>query len=84
MIEANEVHKRVAKALSDQWNVGIDECTLEASFTKDLGADSLDVVVGVMCIEEEFGLCIMDEDAEKFYTVGDMVTYVTKELEAKP
>jgi acyl carrier protein len=53
-----------------------DEVTSEAKFIEDLGADSLDTVELVMAFEEEFGLEIPDEDAEKIATVGDAVTYI--------
>ena len=61
--------------------LGVDEAdiTREASFTNDLGADSLDTVELIMEFEKEFDLTIPDEDAEKISTVGDAVTY----LEAK-
>ena len=61
--------------------LGVDEADInhEASFTNDLGADSLDIVELVMEFEKQFGVTIPDEDAEKISTVGDAVTY----LEAK-
>jgi acyl carrier protein len=58
--------------------LGVDEADVvhEASFTNDLGADSLDIVELVMEFEKEFGINIPDEDAEKISTVGDAVTYM--------
>ena len=53
-----------------------DEVTLEASFTDDLGADSLDIVELVMAFEEEFGIEIPDEDAEKITRVKEAVDYI--------
>lgn len=50
--------------------------TLEASITKDLGADSLDVIELIMALEDEFGLEISDEDAETITTVGQAIDYV--------
>ena len=59
--------------------LGVDEAqvTTEASFTNDLGADSLDTVELVMEFEKAFNLQIPDEDAEKISTVGDAVKYIT-------
>jgi acyl carrier protein len=58
--------------------LGVDESavTPEASFIDDLGADSLDTVELVMALEEEFGIEIPDEDAEKIQTVGDAIKYI--------
>ena len=53
-----------------------DEVTAEASFTEDLGADSLDIVELVMAFEEEFGIEIPDEDAEKIGRVKEAVSYI--------
>ena len=53
-----------------------DEVTPEASFVEDLGADSLDTVELVMALEEEFGIEIPDEDAEKILTVGKALDYI--------
>lgn len=68
--------ERVKGIVVDQLNVAPDEVTAEASFIEDLGADSLDVVELVMALEEEFGISIADEDAEKIVTVGDAVKYI--------
>lgn len=59
-------------------NLGVDEeeVTAEASFVEDLGADSLDVVELVMAFEEQFGIEIPDEDAEKIATVQQAVDYI--------
>ncbi len=58
--------------------LGVDESAVvpEASFIDDLGADSLDTVELVMALEEEFGIEIPDEDAEKIQTVGDVIKYI--------
>jgi len=56
--------------------MGIEEVPSEASFLEDLGADSLDVVELIMQMEEEFGIQIPDEDAEKIKTVQDAITYI--------
>ncbi len=55
----------------------------EASFVDDLGADSLDTVELVMALEEEFGIEIPDEDAEKIQTVGDAIRYIDEKAGSK-
>jgi acyl carrier protein len=60
----------------EQLGVDDDEVTIEASFTDDLGADSMDLVELVMAVEEEFGIDIPDEDAEKISTVKELIEYV--------
>ena len=60
----------------EQLGVSADEVTLEASIIDDLGADSLDIVELVMAFEEEFGVEIPDEAAEKIATIGDIVSYL--------
>jgi acyl carrier protein len=56
--------------------VEAEKVTPEASFVEDLGADSLDTVELVMAFEEEFGIEIPDEDAEKLQSVGDAISYI--------
>jgi acyl carrier protein len=68
--------EKVKGIIVEQLGVEEDEVTLEASFTDDLGADSLDIVELVMAFEEEFGIEIPDEDAEKISTVRDAVNYI--------
>jgi acyl carrier protein len=75
-MEEKEAFERVKKVAVAQLNVNVEEVTMEASFTKDLGADSLDTVELVMALEEEFGMEIPDEDAEKITTVGEAVKYI--------
>jgi acyl carrier protein len=70
------VFDRVKGIVVDQLGVAEEEVTAEASFVDDLGADSLDVVELVMALEEEFGVEIPDEDAEKIITVGEAVKYI--------
>ena len=70
------VDERVKKIIGEQLGVEEDEVTPEASFVEDLGADSLDTVELVMALEEEFGIEIPDEDAEKILTIGKALDYI--------
>ena len=70
------VDERVKKIIGEQLGVEEEEVTPEASFVEDLGADSLDTVELVMALEEEFGIEIPDEDAEKILTVGKALDYI--------
>lgn len=79
-MEEKEAFDRVKKVAVAQLNVNGEEVTMEASFTKDLGADSLDTVELVMALEEEFGMEIPDEDAEKITTVGEAVKYIAQHI----
>lgn len=79
-MDEKEAFERVKKVAVAQLSVNPDEVTNEASFTKDLGADSLDTVELVMALEEEFGMEIPDEDAEKITTVGEAVKYIASHL----
>ncbi len=69
---------RVKKIIVDQLGVSEEEVKPDASFVDDLGADSLDTVEMVMAFEEEFGIEIPDEDAEKIRTVQDAIDYIEK------
>ena len=70
------VEQKVKEIICEQLGVSEEEVTPEASFIEDLGADSLDIVELVMALEEEFGLDIPDEDADKLKTVGDAMNYL--------
>jgi len=74
------VERRVIETIVEQLGVSEEEVTMEASFIDDLGADSLDLVELIMAMEEEFGLEISDEDAEKIQTVQDVVNYITEHV----
>jgi acyl carrier protein len=68
--------QRVKEIIVSQLGVTEEQVTPEASFIGDLGADSLDNVELVMAFEEEFGVEVPDEDAEKLQTVGDVIKYI--------
>ena len=70
------VAEKVKSIIVEQLGVDADEVTPAASFTDDLGADSLDIVELVMAFEEEFGIEIPDEDAETITTVQDAIKYI--------
>ena len=70
------VEEKVKHIIVEQLGVDAEEVKAEASFVDDLGADSLDVVELVMALEEEFGLEISDEDAEKLASVKQAVSYI--------
>ena len=72
----SESGQKVKSIIAEQLGVKIEEVTDSASFVDDLGADSLDTVELVMALEEEFGIEIPDEDAEKMTNVGEAVRYV--------
>lgn len=75
------IEDRVAKIVVEQLGVKEEEVKAEASFVDDLGADSLDTVELVMALEEEFGIEIPDEDAEKITAVNLAVEYIEKASE---
>ena len=72
----SEIASRVKAIIVDKLGVEESEVTPEASFTNDLGADSLDTVELIMEFEKEFGITIPDDQAEKIGTVGDAVSYI--------
>ena len=67
---------KVKEVIIDKLGVEENKITVEASFVDDLGADSLDTVELIMELEEEFGIEIPDEDAERLNTVGSIVKYI--------
>jgi len=67
---------KIKQIIADQLGVKKEEVVENAKFVDDLGADSLDTVELVMALEEEFGVEIPDEDAEKLMTVGDALRYI--------
>ena len=75
-----KIDERVKGIVVEQLGVNPEEVTIEASFVDDLGADSLDTVELVMALEEEFGMEIPDEDAEKITTIREAVNYITTQV----
>jgi len=73
---AQEIFDKVKGIIVEQLGVDDSAVKSETSFVDDLGADSLDIVELVMALEEEFGLEISDEDAEKITTVGEALKYI--------
>ena len=73
---ADSAEAKVKEIIINELGVDPEKVTSEASFVEDLGADSLDTVELVMAFEEEFGVDIPDEDAEKIETIGDAVKYI--------
>jgi acyl carrier protein len=71
-----EIMAKLKPVIAEQLGVDESEVTESASFTEDLNADSLDLVELIMSLEEQFGLQISDEDAEKLTTVGESVDYI--------
>ncbi len=74
----SEIATKVKAIIVDKLGVDEKDVTLEASFTSDLGADSLDTVELIMELEKEFDIQIPDEEAEKIVTVGDAVAFIEK------
>jgi len=76
-----DIEAKVKEIIVEQLNVDADAVTESASFIDDLDADSLDTVELIMAFEEEFGLEIPDEEAEKIKTVGDAITHIKNAAE---
>ena len=74
------VEEKIRSIIAEQLSVAMEEVLPEASFTDDLGADSLDIVELVMAIEEEYGLEISDDEAERIQTIQDAITYVEERV----
>lgn len=78
MSKEQEILGKVKEMVASQLGKSEDEVVLEASFIEDLGADSLDLVELIMSMEDEYGLEISDEDAEKIITVKDAVNFIVE------
>ena len=75
---ADTIQDKVTEIIEEQLGVSADQVKPEAKLIEDLGADSLDAVELVMAVEEEFGIEVADEDAEKLASVGDITAHVEK------
>lgn len=76
----SDIKSKVIAIIVDKLGVAESEVTNEASFTNDLGADSLDTVELIMDFEKEFNIAIPDDQAETIQTVGDAVSYIEKNV----
>ena len=76
----SDIASKVKAIIVDKLGVDENEVTNEASFTNDLGADSLDTVELIMEFEKEFNISIPDEQAENIATVGDAITYLEQNV----
>ncbi len=72
----SDIKSKVAEIVADRLNIESEKVVEDASFIDDLGADSLDIVELVMAFEEEFGLDIPDDAAEKILTVKDAISFI--------
>jgi acyl carrier protein len=75
---ADNIQEKVTEIIVEQLGVSADQVKPESKMIEDLGADSLDAVELVMAVEEEFGIEVPDEEAEKLITVGDITAHVEK------
>ena len=75
---SEEIKQKVISLIAEQLGKSENEVALDSQFIEDLGADSLDLVELIMSMEDEFGVEIADEDAEKILKVSDAVDYVVK------
>ncbi len=75
-MSTDSIFESVRNILVDQLSVDADVVTMESNFIDDLNADSLDIVELVMAMEQEFGISIPDEEAERIKTVGDAVDFI--------
>lgn len=80
MAMAENAEERLRKIIAEQLGVGEEEVVPEASFIDDLNADSLEMVDLIISLEEEFGIQVSDEDAEKIKTVRDAIDYLNDRL----
>lgn len=75
-MNSQNVEERVLNVISEQLGFNKEDLTRESDFIKDLGSDSLDLVELVMELEEEFGITIPEEEADKVRTVGDVIDHI--------
>ena len=79
-VEELPVDERVRELICEQLSVSPDEVTAEATFVGDLSADSLDMVELMMALEEQFGIDISEDQAERIQTVGDAVAFIEQRI----
>ena len=79
-MNSQNVEERVLNVISEQLGFNKEDLTRESDFIKDLGSDSLDLVELVMELEEEFGITIPEEEADKVRTVGDVIDHIKAAL----
>lgn len=77
---SDDIKQKVVSLIAEQLGKSEDAVTLDSQFIEDLGADSLDLVELIMSMEDEFGVEIADEDAEKILKVSDAVDYIAKNI----
>jgi acyl carrier protein len=70
------IFEKVASILAEQLGADVNDITETTDIINDLGADSLDVVTLLLCIEDEFGVTVSDEEAQELRAVGDIVSYI--------
>lgn len=76
----SSIEEKVRRIIEEKLSVNPDQITVSAKFAEDLKADSLDTVELVMALEDEFGLDIPDEEADKIKTVGDAIKYIETKM----
>jgi acyl carrier protein len=79
-MDINDIKARITPIIVSKLGVEASQVTPEASFTKDLGADSLDTVEVMLAIEQEFDISIDESDQDKVQSVGDLIDYLSKKL----
>lgn len=79
-MDEGSIEERLRRVVSEQLGVDESQVTPDASFEEDLNADSLDLVELIMTLEEQFGIAIPEQDAEKLRTVGDASEYIKEHM----
>ena len=82
-LSSEELLAKVRPVVARELDVPVEKVTPQARFVEDLGADSLDTVELILCLEEELGIEISNEEAEKFRTVSDLLNYLQQKDSAK-